>query len=1233
MKTFMARQAGAVWVALLVSFLSNVCPADAAEAAGQRPVRLALLESTNAVLPPNALVDLLAARLSATDRFELVERAALDAILRELSLSAASLSKSAEAVRVGRMLKADWFLLLSYPAGMTNAMLAKILDASTGVIRDLQVMPLKPDDPAAVVEPLAAFAVASKNRTTGLGGRLWIGFGGFEDLGLYHRYRDFGERLRTAMAVKYAGTRVSVVERSQMTPLLEELQLSLGGFTEVKTNRPSAQPAFVLVDGMYQAFRDAQSKINLVLRMEWIGGRRSAVSIKELPGAPLEAKVAETIDRFLAESPVIAATNSPTRRAERQAQLSRGRELARMPGGYFIPPDGVFMWSVYPSDRAPRVREAINAFESALFLDPENLEAKFGLAGCLADPLIDQLEKARDFWREIAVGSTNALAVSSARASLAFSYIERDDLYAYELISALRNATTDLDQRASLNNKLSRIGSRLGNEGRLTPQRILEFATDSWRGECRLAEQRLASTARLDVYRTFTRPQSDFAHAFSGKTSTQDRREYIGVVVSNLVNEFPRFQLYLVSGYARGRDVSPFWKAWHERILRDCEEHPDQIVAPTSYYTACLMSDLRSFIDRQEYELADRVARMFEKSGRNYFTLQANKDELDFLIGHVRFKLKRFDEAIAAFERIGPRQVSLGQIEDVWGKTRFISGVRAAAICREQVELVAKPAGTARSQSIKPVQVFGGAEVTFAIDGPQIWLADRIGFHRYRIQSGELERVPAPVNPRVHRMLVHQNKIWLATSDGLYAFNPSDNSVVSNTVTDGLLMPGVTALAADADRLWTGFGGRKENVNIGGLGYLNLSDNRFVGLMSELPTTPGRRSPRLQSEGAQRRYITGLAVTPSRELWVSTSSGLLRYKGPGADGWEVVIPRFSAAVPANVAANADYVVVPCYEPVGWSSDDTNFGGVFVYDIRKKSHRRLTNTEGLPNNKLYSTVIEGPKAWLGGVGFLAAIDLPSGRLDKVFPLPSAFPVRSLAVAGNDLWFSSGPGLYRISKDADATAAPAGSGTTVPEITDMRAAHELLKKRDAAYRIYGTSDTPEVQEMTAQFNAFIRRAAKDFPLLEPAGRKGTNHFIELTLNKHGRGMDGFRFRGTLQEPADFGWIFALEQVSAYSWFIASTDDASMKGFTDFYPPKIAYTNAPWTGLTAKFSVHLQFLHDGQILPGKEYIIWLDLQNEQPLRFFVAFDLFPASARHRSRSVLEGTFGLGGPLIPGR
>jgi tetratricopeptide (TPR) repeat protein len=1053
--------------------------------------------------------------------------------------------------------------------------------------------------------------------------------------------------MRTALSLKYAGTRVSVVERSQLTPLMEELELDRAGLTAASLTTTAkgsqAQPAFVVVDGLYQAFRDEQSKINLVLRMEWVGGRKAAVMLKELPGPPLVAKASEAIDRFLGESPGGMPTNSATRKAESLVQIRKGRDLARISGEFFIPPEHAVGWSVLGAEREPRVREAIATFESALFLDPESIQAKFCLAGCLADPIIGELEKARDYWREIAATSTIKRVLFAARLALAHSYIEPDALQAYELIRALRTTTTNILEQASLNHKLTMLLSFLGNAQRVTPTQILEQATDAWRTECVVAEERLASRGSVDVNQTFILPMSIYSFGFSGRNSTQLRREYVGMVVSNLVQEFPKLEPYLVHNYVRiESNWSPFWKEWHQRILTTCSDHPEAIPDPPTFYTQCLVGLLQDYVAANDFESADALAKLFEKRGRAQIKIQLQRDELDFLIGHIRLKLRRWDEALKAFEQIGSRQVRTPK-DELWGKGGFLSGTRAAEICRQLMPraqtapgvLLGPPAPSiSHLPSPQTVKIFRGEEVTFAIDRGDLWLADRIGFYHSHLPSDEFEPVPMKANPRVRRVLIYREKVWMATADGLYSFDPASRSVATNSVADGLLLPSVTALAADDDKIWVGFGDNRNGVGIGGMGYLNLAANRFVGLMPELPANLAgglnkARGPASPGEDAPKSYMTGIAKGSSGSVWATTSSRLLRYSPMG---WETVV-SISGAIVGNVVANDEFVVVPCYEPSGWSSMNTNFGGVVIYDIRHKTHRRLLSTDGFPNNKLHSALIDGSKCWLGGEGFLAMVDLPSARLEKICALSSTLRIRSMAISGNDLWFASGPGLYRLPKNAEPEAGQPTPKSTGPEITDIRSARELLKQRQEVRRVQGTAESAEYKELTARYYAFVRRAARDLPWLDPARVTGTNGFLLRTLNQEQRGYDGFRFRNTLAVPADFGWIFAYEQPSGFSWWIVPVEDTPIAGFIDYLPPKIAYTNAPWTSFRPPWPVVLQFLHDGQLAPGKEYIIWIDFGESRPTRFFVAFDLFPASERNRSRTVLEGTFGLSGPPLKDR
>ena len=136
---------------------------------------------------------------------------------------------------------------------------------------------------------------------------------------------------------------------------------------------------------------------------------------------------------------------------------------------------------------------------------------------------------------------------------------------------------------------------------------------------------------------------------------------------------------------------------------------------------------------------------------------------------------------------------------------------------------------------------------------------------------------------------------------------------------------------------------------------------------------------------------------------------------PGEKRWEG-LPLDCSGVFSAMAISEKYMVFPCYEPGGWSSATTQFGGLLIYDVQRRHCRRLAVADGLPNVDLRSAAVDGDKGWIGGRGFLAVVDLPSARMEKLCKLRAVHRVRCLELVGNDVWFSSGPALYRLSKDA-------------------------------------------------------------------------------------------------------------------------------------------------------------------------------------------------------------------------
>jgi hypothetical protein len=313
------------------------------------------------------------------------------------------------------------------------------------------------------------------------------------------------------------------------------------------------------------------------------------------------------------------------------------------------------------------------------------------------------------------------------------------------------------------------------------------------------------------------------------------------------------------------------------------------------------------------------------------------------------------------------------------------------------------------------------------------------------------------------------------------------------------------------------------------------------------------------------------------------------------------------------------------------------GGLLIYDFDQKKCRRLSVAEGLPSNYLRAVVLDGDKAWVGGESFVARVDLPSGRVEKACKLQAASRVRCMEIVRDEVWFSAGPGLYCLRTDGQVPVVPVletperrADATNNQPLDDYKQARTLMLESAELRRVYGTGEAEDVLRVQAKFQQTIRRIARSFPVLEPRAGEGTNRFERLVLNQSGAGFDGFRFRNPFAEPKNFGWVFGFESPQSMDhWYIAPLEEQKMRGFVNFFNPKRNYTNAPWSGTGRVPSPKVQWLRDGTILPGKEYIIWFSFRNAQPNTIHLAFDLFPATDVSLARSSIDRAFGLKGDV----
>src|SRR5437016_3381075 len=226
----------------------------------------------------------------------------------------------------------------------------------------------------------------------------------------------------------------------------------------------------------------------------------------------------------------------------------------------------------------------------------------------------------------------------------------------------------------------------------------------------------------------------------------------------------------------------------------------------------------------------------------------------------------------------------------------------------------------------------------------------------------------------------------------------------------------ILALLSTEDRLWIGFSASKG----GGLGYLDLARNKFVGTMPELPPEAvlpreqrGDRSVSRDAGAPPRGQIAAFGLAPSGVLWAALPGGAVRFTGPPSNKWERLL--FESRLYYTVLAASDRFLVFARQHTGSASSPTD-NGVLIYDLQSKKYRTVTFRDGLPNDNVRSVALDGEVAWVGGSGFLAVVDLPSGKVKKICKLRAIFGVGCLEVAGNQVWFCAGPALYRMPKDA-------------------------------------------------------------------------------------------------------------------------------------------------------------------------------------------------------------------------
>ena len=389
------------------------------------PVGNTTLEKAAADLP-----DLLTASLSHENRFQLVERAKINAIWSELHLAEAGLTSADTVGKLGRILSCDWLVSGSFVQTESGTQVwVKVIDTQNSVVLDLQAIPYDPTDFSATTGGIARFLAGTGSHSQP---HEFIALGKFRDMTVSATREDWSPRLTALIEKHYLAAGYGVVEREAVSPIFSEYQLQAAGLTGDSTNRVKLKPAFWILDGSCKWIYDTQDKLSVAIRIQKMGGGEQTFNFAQPPGDALEKAVVDAIQSALTNTHPMTVEQAQKeeekiRRAHAE-ELVKGRGETWTPTRYNTNPTFITITDAYGGKRQMTVdpaflaqrenhaREIIKTLQQAILLNPKDMHSKFMLGMTLfgtADPV--ESKHGRDLLEEVAASddATNAAMAKS----------------------------------------------------------------------------------------------------------------------------------------------------------------------------------------------------------------------------------------------------------------------------------------------------------------------------------------------------------------------------------------------------------------------------------------------------------------------------------------------------------------------------------------------------------------------------------------------------------------------------------------------------------------------------------------------------------------------------------------------------------------------------------------------------------------------------------------------------
>jgi tetratricopeptide (TPR) repeat protein len=971
-----------------------------------------------------SLADVVTANLTGTPGLDLVERRSLQKVLDELHLSLAGLVRASDAVAVGKLLRADWFLLgTTAKVGATNSLVLRLVDSRTGILRDAGVVPADGTQ-SVVAADIAGFVRQSRQRAAAAIPRICLAIGTFEDLSVNDRLRDLPAQLRGSLIAAYRNSPLTLLEREEVETLLEEVRLDLAGLTGATgTNAPRPmQSAFWLVNGRYQSFETANVQVEMDLDVTRVFGTTEHIALRDAPGEPMIRAVKDSIDQVMKRN---TAAIVPTRQSEVRLELGNGKDLLGksghgVPDLVFLVPNSYISFDDQVVARHKRnVQEALRAFRTALLLEPTNREAKLYVATCLRDYTIQQPEEARSFYREVIDEPVQDKWTDIAERALVFSFDWRNAAEKAEWFTSVSGTATNSPGIEFYRREATAASAEAALKTAGPKAQQL--------GEAGLWNS--ITNALLNPTVAGPMGTEGFIKAFGNDSAAAGKR--LAELYPEFKSRAPELAPYTMAAVITGQvDTNAPVIAEFQQTLTNLIQRPEQVYRPDMFW---LHVPLRTYDWAWQHTNWSMAVSLLEAkiAASRIYTLAASytnhvgsieiEDRDRLRLAFAYLGAKDWEKALTVFETFAGQPFSIFQ-DGPWGVAGTVVFTdRQADYCRKKLGLPVTRREEASFAMGKPVLPLC-SDAIFTTDDQGVWLGlpGRLVHLDSNLATNDVIDLPVDDSgeiPPTAAICLSSAGIWVGTDgQGLYQFDKASRRFRRFRERDGLLMDKIAALCLTPEALWIGYGRSAHYAELaskGGLGRLDLHSGQLTSFTaSMLKETDKIGTARSPATSGTPRSSSVLDITAGArgDIWFLSAEQtqvLCRYRS-AENAWDGAVLQACR----SVLSDSDHLYVG-REWNYFGNDRTNQAlGVCTLDVKAKdlNWHELKRTPRLPSARVTAMALDNGRLWVGGFGYVALVD-PNADEARAVAYVQTESVDRLHVGGGYIWAQFKCSLFR------------------------------------------------------------------------------------------------------------------------------------------------------------------------------------------------------------------------------